>query len=127
MKRALIALIAFVTMVTPVSFALAASSAPTVIAERVLHTPSRTDEAVRLISSEPTYFEMLYCEGQSIPSDPYAAGCTWIVDEEWQTGYHYSNTVLMTNLTPYEFYAYRIQLVAESGRGVVTEGVFYNR
>jgi len=127
MKRIFIALIAAITLMIPASVTFAASPAPTIVSERIVYTRNRTTEAVAIRTSNPTYFEMLYCEGTSIPSTPTTETCRWIMDEDWGSGYDTRNTVLMTNLAPFTFYTYRIQLIAEDGQAVVTQHTFFNR
>lgn len=128
MKRLLISLLVAIMILVPVSIAAAApTTAPTILRERIVHTANKHDEAVSVITDQPTYFEMFYCEGQSIPSPVSPGVCTWVMDEEWQTGYHTRNMILMKDLKANTFYTYRVQLVNESGLGVVTEQIFYNR
>ena len=128
MKRLIIAIIVAIILLVPTAYAFAAAGvSPSILMERIRHTPSVHDEAVAIVTDQPTYFEMLYCEGQTIPSPIDPSVCTWIMDEEWQKGFHARNIVLMTDLRPDTFYAYRIQLVNRNSLGVVTEQTFYNR
>ncbi|MBT4856767.1 hypothetical protein HON52_01100 [Candidatus Uhrbacteria bacterium] len=126
MKRLIVAFFALAVLLIPASSVFAISGYPTITFEQVHHTRNNTNEVVRIKTDQPTYFEMLYCEGNSIPSSPTSADCTWLMDDEWQTGYHKRNAIRMTGLTPKTEYTYRIQLVSESGRAVVTENTFYN-